>query len=115
MRRVGKSAYRKSRGVTFAYTLSYHYVLIRLWPKFKIKAMETRLTRLEAIIPTLATREDLAHLEGRMNGAIQKVETTLHKELTNQTWLIVKWMSGLLVTLLPSLFAAVFYVARYTH
>ena len=77
--------------------------------------METRLTRLEAIIPTLATREDLAHLEGRMNGAIQKVETTLHKELTTQTWLIVKWMSGLLVTLLPSLFAAVFYVARYTH
>ena len=77
--------------------------------------METRLTRLEAIIPTLATREDLAHLEGRMNAAIQKVETTLHKELTNQTWMIVKWMSGLLVTLLPSLFAAVFYVARYTH
>jgi hypothetical protein len=77
--------------------------------------METRLTRLEAIIPTLATREDLAHLEDRMNGAIQKVETTLHKELTKQTWLIVKWMSGLLVTLLPSLFAAVFYVARYTH
>ncbi|PHY05943.1 MAG: hypothetical protein CK528_10680 [Alcaligenaceae bacterium] len=51
----------------------------------------------------------------KSNGAIQKVETTLHSELTNQTWLIVKWMSGLLVTLLPSLFAAVFYVARYTH
>ncbi len=77
--------------------------------------METRVTRLEAIIPTLATREDLAHLEGRMNEAIQKVETTLHQELTNQTWLIVKWLPGLLVTLLPSLFAAVFYVARDTH
>ncbi len=77
--------------------------------------METRITRLEAIIPSLATREDLAHLEGRMNSAIQKVETTLHKELTNQTWLIVKWMSGLLLTLLPSLFAAVFYVVRYMH
>lgn len=77
--------------------------------------METRITRLEAIIPTLATREDLAQLESRMNSAIQKVETTLNKELTNQTWLIVKWMSGLLVTLLPSLFAAVFYVARYMH
>ena len=76
--------------------------------------METRLSRLEALIPTLATREDLAHLEGRMNCAIQKVETTLHKELTTQTWLIVKWMSGVLVTLLPSLFAAVFYAARYT-
>lgn len=77
--------------------------------------METRVTRLEAIIPTLATREDLAHLEGRMNEAIQKVETTLHQELTNQTWLIVKWLPGLLVTFLPSLFAAVFYVARDTH
>ena len=83
--------------------------------------METRLSRLEALIPTLATREDLAHLEGRMNCtiqnmncAIQKVETTLHKELTTQTWLILKWMSGVLVTLLPSLFAAVFYAARYT-
>ncbi|MDO8694033.1 MAG: hypothetical protein Q7J51_08045 [Sheuella sp.] len=40
--------------------------------------METPITRLEAIIPTLVTREDLAHLEGRMNCAIQKVETTLH-------------------------------------
>ena len=77
--------------------------------------METRITRLEAIIPTLATREDLAQLESRMNSAIQKVETTLHKELTNQTWLIVKWMSGLLVTFLPSLFGAVFYVARHMH
>ncbi len=84
--------------------------------------METRVTHLEAIIPTLATREDLAHLEGRMNSAIKqveatllKVEVTLHKELTNQTWLIVKWVSGLLVTLLPSLFAAVFYIARYAH
>ena len=47
--------------------------------------METRITRLEAIIPSLVTREDPAHLEGRMNSAIQKVETTLHKELTNQT------------------------------
>ena len=84
--------------------------------------MHTRITRIEAIIPTLATREDLAHLEGRMNCAIkqiettiQKVETTLHNELSKQTWLIVKWMSGLLMTLLPSLFAAVFYVARYNH
>jgi hypothetical protein len=75
--------------------------------------MQTRITRIEAIIPTLATREDLACLEGRMHSAIQNVENTLHKELTNQTWLIVKWVSGLLVTLLPSLTAATFYIARY--
>ena len=99
----------------FGYTFLSVYVWMSVMGIAYNYKMETRLTRLEAIIPTLATREDLAHLEGRMNGAIQKVETTLHKELTNQTWLIVKWMSGLLVTLLPSLFAAVFYVARYTH
>lgn len=75
--------------------------------------MQTRVARIEAIIPTLATREDLAHLEGRMRSAIQRVESTLHKELTSQTWLIVKWVSGLLVTLLPSLMAATFYIARY--
>lgn len=99
----------------FGYTFLSVYMLMNAMTIVYNYKMETTLTRLEAIIPTLATREDLAHLEGRMNGAIQKVETTLHKELTNQTWLIVKWMSGLLVTLLPSLFAAVFYVARYTH
>jgi len=75
--------------------------------------MQTRIARIEAIIPTLATREDLACLERRMRRAIQSVENTLHKELTNQTWLIVKWVSGLLVTLLPSLMAATFYIARY--
>lgn len=50
-----------------------------------------------------------------MNCAIQKVETTVHKELSKQTWLIIKGMSGLLVTLLPSLFVSAFYVARYAH
>jgi hypothetical protein len=77
--------------------------------------MQTRIARIEAIIPTLATREDLAQLEGRMRSAIQSVESTLHQELTSQTWLIVKWVSGLLVTLLPSLMAATFYIARYLN
>lgn len=75
--------------------------------------MQTRIARIETIIPTLATREDVAHLEKHMRCAIQSVESTLHKELTCQTWLIVKWVSGLLVTLLPSLMAATFYIARY--
>lgn len=71
--------------------------------------METRLTRLEAIIPTLATREDLACLENRMNASISRVETTLHSEMTKQTWRIIALLAGLL----PSLFAAAIYVTRY--
>lgn len=77
--------------------------------------MQTRIARIEAIIPSLAKREDLALLEGRMRSAIQSVESTLHQELTSQTWLIVKWVSGLLVTLLPSLMAATFYIVRYLN
>jgi hypothetical protein len=81
----------------------------------KISIMQIRIARIEAIILTLATREDLAHLEGRMRSAIQSVESTLHQEITSQTWRIVKWVSGLLATLLPSLMAATFYIARYLN
>jgi hypothetical protein len=77
--------------------------------------MQTRIARIETIIPSLAKREDLAHLEGRMRTAIQSVESTLHQELTSQTWLIVKWVSGLLITLLPSLMAATVYITRYLN
>jgi len=73
--------------------------------------METRLTRLEALIPTLATREDLACLESRMNASIGRVETTLHSEMTKQTWRIMALLAGLL----PSLFAAAIYVTKYAN
>ena len=73
--------------------------------------METRLTRLEALIPTLATREDLACLESRMNASIGRVETTLHSEMTEQTWRIIALLAGLL----PSLFAAAIYVTKHVN
>jgi hypothetical protein len=73
--------------------------------------METRLTRLEALIPTLATREDLACLESRMNASIGRVETTLHSEMTKQTWRIISLLAGLL----PPLFAAAIYVTKYAN
>ena len=73
--------------------------------------METRLTRLEALIPTLATREDLACLETRMSASINRVETTLHSEMSKLTWRIMALLAGLL----PSLFAAAVYVSKYTN
>jgi hypothetical protein len=73
--------------------------------------METRLTRLEALIPTLATREDLACLETRMSASINRVETTLHSEMSKLTWRIMALLAGLL----PSLFAAAVYVTKYTN
>lgn len=73
--------------------------------------MEIRLARLEALIPSLATREDLACLETRMTTAIRRVETTLHSEMTKLTWRIVM----LLVVLLPALLAATVYVTKYVN
>lgn len=73
--------------------------------------MEIRLARLEALIPSLATREDLACLETRMTTAIGRVETTLHIEMTKLTWRIVT----LLAVLLPSLLAATVYVTKYIN
>jgi hypothetical protein len=73
--------------------------------------MEIRLARLEALIPSLATREDLACLETRMTTAIGRFETTLHTEMTKLTWRIVT----LLAVLLPSLLAATVYVIKYVN
>jgi hypothetical protein len=73
--------------------------------------MEIRLARLEALIPSLATREDLACLETRMTTAIGRVETTLHTEMTRLTSRIVT----LLAVLLPSLLAATVYVTKYLN
>jgi hypothetical protein len=73
--------------------------------------MEIRLARLEAFIPSLATREDLACLETRMTTAIGRFETTLHAEMTKLTWRIVM----LLVVLLPALLAATVYVTKYVN
>lgn len=70
--------------------------------------MEIRIACLEAIIPTLATREDLACLETRMNISISRVETALHSEMTKLTWRII----GLLAALLPTLFAAAIYIVK---
>jgi len=73
--------------------------------------MEIRLARLEAVVPSLATREDLACLETRMNASINRVESTLHSEMTKQTWRIVALLAGLL----PSLFSAAVYVTKYAN
>ncbi len=41
--------------------------------------MEIRLTKLEAVIPTLATKEDL------------------QRDMNAQTWTIIRWIAGVLI------------------
>ncbi len=84
--------------------------------------METKLSRLEAIIPSLATREDLTRLETRIEALIPtlatredlacleaRVQVALHSEINKQTWRIITLLAGLI----PSTFAATVYVFKY--
>ena len=75
--------------------------------------MESRISKIEAIIPTLATREDLAKHEGVTRQAIMRLEMTmqagferqeknllasqlsLQKALNSQTWKVLVWATGL--------------------
>lgn len=54
-------------------------------------AMEARVAKLEAIVPTLATKEDLLRLEAKM-----------HQEFNSQTWKFVTWMTGVCGLLVAS-------------
>lgn len=49
----------------------------------RVTTMESRLTTIEAIIPMLATREDLA-----------KHETATQSAINQQTWKIIAWVTG---------------------
>ena len=75
--------------------------------------MESRISKIEAIIPMLATREDLAKHEGITRQAIMHLEMTmqagferqdknlltlqvaLQKDINSQTWKFLIWATGL--------------------
>ncbi len=59
-------------------------------------------TRFDAILLTLATKEDLKNLELKLTAAI-------HKKITHCTWRMIAWMT----TVLGVSFAGVFYIARH--
>ena len=56
------------------------------------------------MIPTLATREDLAKLDGRLT-------SMRHKELTALSWRIVTWTTG--ITLIA--ISGAFFIARHVN
>lgn len=66
--------------------------------------MEARLAKIETIIPTLATKEDLARAEGG-------IRSDMHKEFNAQTWRII----GAMLTFGTALTAATYFIARNIH
>ncbi len=63
--------------------------------------LNERVAKLEVVLPTLATKEDLARLDGNL-----RVE--LHKAIHDQTWKLISWTTGLGTALV----AAAYFLAR---
>jgi hypothetical protein len=55
--------------------------------------MEIRLTKLEAVIPTLATKEDL------------------QRDMNAQTWTIIRWITGVLIAATTATTATTYLIA----
>ncbi len=58
--------------------------------------MEIRLAKLEAIVPTLATKEDL------------------QRDLNTQTWTIIRWVTGVLIATTTATTATTYLIATFT-
>lgn len=69
--------------------------------------MEARVTALETVIPTLATKADMNAMEGKLSLEIEKVRTEIHQS-TSQ---MIKWVAGTgiaVASILISAFIALF-------
>ena len=87
--------------------------------------MEIRLTKLEAIVPTLATREDLAVLQNKVFVAIHKLENTIHQEMScmhkeisgrHKAIVTLTWRLVTTMIAISSAFAtSAFFIARYVN
>lgn len=95
--------------------------------------MESRMSRIEAILPTLARKEDLALLDGKLSEKISNLEikveakfnafdikltaldgkltALIHKEIAAASWRMIVWATGV-VTIS---FGGAFFIARYVN
>ena len=75
--------------------------------------MESRISRIEAILPTLATKEDLALLDGKLSEKISsldgKLTALIHKEIAAASWRMIIWATGVITIS----FGGAFFIARY--
>ncbi len=83
--------------------------------------MEARIVRLETLIPNLATKQDISHLEcglsklevkiSQLDGKIYQLEGKMHQAMSALGLRLVGWMT----TVMFASFAGVFFIARHVH
>lgn len=70
-----------------------------------------RVAKIESVIPTLSTREDLVRESGLLRTEIGGLRTEMHREFTSQTWRLI----GAMLTFGSLLTATVYFIARNVH
>lgn len=84
--------------------------------------MESRMSRIEAILPRLARKEDLALLDGKLSEKISNLEIKLsaldgkltaliHKEIAAASWRMIIWATGVITVS----FGGAFFIARFIN
>jgi len=77
--------------------------------------MESRISRIEAVLPTLATKEDLALLDEKLSEKISsldgKLTALIHKEIAAASWRMIIWATGVITIS----FGGAFFIARYIN
>ncbi len=74
-------------------------------------------TKLDSVLPILATKEDLAREAGGLRSEFHKemggLRAEFHKEVSAQTLRFVTWVTGLFVTIGGALVAATYFIAKH--
>ncbi|WP_416242770.1 hypothetical protein ACLSSQ_11715 [Azospira sp. APE16] len=77
--------------------------------------LSERITKIEAVLPNLVTKEDMVRELGNLRSELQKevgvLRSEFHKEMNAQTWRII----GLISVVSSALVAAVFFIAKNVH
>lgn len=92
----------------------------------RLRAVENSIIRIDAVLPTLATKEDLhkavgdvradlhkavGDLRSELHKAIGDVRSELRKDMNEQTWKFVTFVTSVCIALT----AAVYFIARNVH
>jgi hypothetical protein len=71
----------------------------------RLGALEVSVGGILATLPRLATKADLAKLEGSLGGELARVEGSLGKAIAKLEGSLVKWMVGTIISAVAAAFA----------
>ena len=77
----------------------------------RLAAIDVRLAKIETKMDQFVTKADLAGVQGSLSGMEGSLKADLHKAISEQTWKLITWTTGIATALI----AATFFIARNIH